>query len=81
LLQSAEIKGFSIHAYCLMPDHVHVLAEGVRATANALEFVRHFKQLTGFRFKQQTHKALWEFSFYDHVLSKADEIVEVARYI
>jgi putative transposase len=81
LLRSAKIKGLSIHAYCLMPDHVHVLAEGTCPAADALEFVRYFKQVNGFRFKKQAGKNLWEFSFYDHILSASDEIIEVARYI
>jgi REP element-mobilizing transposase RayT len=64
-----------------MPDHIHILAEGTSLTADALEFVRYFKQRTGLQFKQQTHKSLWEFSSYDHILPAQDEVVEVARYI
>ncbi|MGB9468603.1 MAG: transposase, partial [Candidatus Acidiferrum sp.] len=67
--------------YCLMPDHVHILTEGMHPTSDALEFVRHFKQRTAFGFKRKTQQALWEFSYYDHILSPKDQIIEVARHI
>jgi REP element-mobilizing transposase RayT len=81
LFQSAAANTFSSHAYCLMPDHVHILTEGIHPTADALEFVRHCKQLTAFQFKLKTQRTLWEFSYYDHILSPKDRIIEVARYI
>jgi len=81
LLRSANREGFSIHAYCLMPDHFRLLVEGTRPNSNALEFVRHFKQISAFHFKRHTHQSLWESSFYDHVLLPTESIIEVARYI
>ena len=81
LLDSASSKSFAIHACCLMPDHIHILVEGTSVKSDALEFLRLFKQRTGFYFKKTTHKALWEFSYYDHILRNEDPIVEVARYI
>ncbi len=44
LLKSAASRNFLIHAYCLMPDHVHVLTQGVHPTSDLLEFIRVFKQ-------------------------------------
>ncbi len=32
--------GFHIHAYCVMPDHVHVLAAANREQSNMLKFRR-----------------------------------------
>lgn len=81
LFHSALTRSFSIHAYCLMPDHVHILAEGTNTTSNALEFIRNFKQQSAFLFKQKTRQLLWEFSYYDFILRSTDSLVEVARYI
>jgi REP element-mobilizing transposase RayT len=69
-----------VSAYCVMPDHVHLLAEmpeGVSLEA----FMKHFKQLSGFRLKAQTGKPAWQVSYYDHVLRREEAVRDVARYI
>jgi len=81
LLRSANAASFSIHAYCLMPDHIHILAEGTLPACDALEFVRRFKQQTAFHFKQTARQLLWQSSYYDHVLRSYDDIIEIARHI
>src|ERR1700739_47297 len=81
LLYFASTKAFAIHAYCLMPDHIHILAEGTHSDSDALGFVRSFKQQTAFHFKKKTAQILWEFSHYDHILRARDNFVEVSRYI
>ena len=73
----------SVFAYCFMPDHLHLLAaapEGV----GMLNAVRHFKQLTSYRFRnlpQYRGEALWQRGFYDHALRKEEDINVVAGYI
>ena len=81
LLESATSRSFIIHAYCLMPDHIHILAESTCPTGDALAFTRLFKQRTGFHFRKTSRGVLWESSYYDHVLRKSDSLIEVARYI
>src|ERR1700737_921611 len=34
----SERHRFAVHAYCIMPDHVHVLAEGLSEGSNLLGF-------------------------------------------
>ena len=81
LLQSASSHSFTIHAFCLMPDHIHFLAEGTHSTSDALEFARYFKQRTAFFHKQRAQRVLWEFGYHDHILRAHDGLIEVARYI
>jgi putative transposase len=81
LVESASSHSFTVHAFCLMPDHIHFLAEGTLPTSDALEFARHFKQGTAFFHKQKTQRVLWEFGYYDHILRAQDGLIEVARYI
>ncbi|MGB2633205.1 MAG: transposase [Candidatus Acidiferrum sp.] len=81
LLHSAVVKSFAIDPYCLMPDHVHILAEGLRSVSDALAFISHFKQHTSLPFKTKTLQILWEFSYHNHILRPQDSMVEVARYI
>jgi putative transposase len=81
LLDTASSRSFTIHAYCLMPDHIHILVGGASMTSDALEFGRLFKLRTGFHFKKLAHQTLWECSDHDHVLRNGDPLIEVARYI
>jgi len=43
LRECAAHASFLLHAYCVMPDHLHFLAEGTSGEANLPEFVRVFK--------------------------------------
>ena len=58
----------TIHAYCIMPDHVHLLSEGLTPTANLLEFLKDLKRETGFAYKQETKSQLWQKKSYDRAL-------------
>jgi hypothetical protein len=55
-----------------MPDHFHLLAEGIRGSSNLLRFVAHYKQTTGFEFQQRWAQQLWQFKYFDHILRKSD---------
>ena len=79
--EHAAASEFFIHAYCVMPDHVHMLAGGRSETSNMLKFVMTFKQETAVEFASRTHRPLWQFKYYDHILRGADSADRVARYI
>jgi putative transposase len=51
---------FAIPAYCFMPDHVHLLAEGSEDSADLKRFIKSAKQDSGFYFKQRTRTRLWQ---------------------
>src|SRR5487761_419647 len=50
LRKHAAICGFCVHAYCVMPDHIHVLAAGATEQSNLMKFVESFKQATAVDF-------------------------------
>jgi REP element-mobilizing transposase RayT len=81
LLECAAGCGFRLHAFCVMPDHVHFLAEGMNDRCDLREFVRLFKQRTSFAFRKLRRNPLWEMSYYDHILRSSDPIEDVACYI
>src|ERR1700690_4042623 len=83
LLDCARRYGFVVHAYCLMPDHLHllVLVQGSQSSANLTKFMRIFKSRTAFAFRQCDGQRLWEMSYYDHVLRTSDSLKDVANYI
>lgn len=72
--------GFTLFAYTLMPNHVHILAHSASGES-AQEFMRYFKQLSGFAFKARMGQALWQIGFYDHILRSDEAIRPLAEYI
>jgi len=60
---------------------VHVLLHGTKADADLVEYVKLFKQITGFGFKRRTGRQLWHRSFHDHVLRVEEDVDDIAAYI
>jgi REP element-mobilizing transposase RayT len=67
-------------AYCLMPDHAHFLLLGGPGT-NPIDFMKRFKQLSGFGYKQATGRKLWQKGYYDHIVRFEEGLEDVALYI
>jgi putative transposase len=70
-----------IAAYCFMPDHLHLLTNGLREDSDLRRFVKDLKQRTAFSFKRMVRKELWQRYFYDHVLRPGENWQAVASYI
>jgi putative transposase len=73
-------ENFSIWAYCFMPDHLHLILLA-QENSDLIKFIRIYKQLSGYRYKKETGKVLWQKSFYDHILRKEENIPQVIKYI
>jgi REP element-mobilizing transposase RayT len=69
---------FLVHAYCIMPDHSHILAEGNTPDANLVRFVSKWKQSTGYSLRDAASTPIWQRRFYDHVLRKGTDSDAVA---
>lgn len=80
LLDSAQHFAMAIHVFLFMPDHLHILMQGTSETSNALKFVSHFKQQTGYWFAKHELGG-WQKGFYDHILRTEVEIEKHTRYI
>jgi REP element-mobilizing transposase RayT len=76
-----EVHGFAVLAYCLMPDHVHLLLEGVVGPADLGEAMRSWKQRTGYEWKRRCGVPLWQEGFHDRVLREEDDTPAVIRYV
>jgi REP element-mobilizing transposase RayT len=81
LVKTAEDAGFDLMAYCLMPDHLHLLCTGRTEGAQLGPFVKLFKQVTGFQYKKATGRQLWQRGYYDHVLRSDEDAHDIAAYI
>jgi putative transposase len=80
-LQSSREKHKAIiHAYCVMPDHMHVLVE-MTAGMSLQKFARLFKQLSGYQLKATIGDFAWQTSYYDHMLRREEAILDIANYI
>jgi REP element-mobilizing transposase RayT len=79
--QFFEPSQFAVTAFCVMPDHVHLLLEALADDADFTSTMRSWKQTTGYAWKQRTQKRLWQEGYYDRVLRDHDSDLEVVRYI
>ena len=72
-----------------MPDHLHIVLEGDAENADLNKYISSFKQTSGYRYRQNVGQRfsadqkpkLWQPSFYDHVLRKDEDLLDVVRYI
>ena len=81
LKRISESMRFLVHAYCLMPDHVHFLVEARLPSANLLKFVAQWKQRTGYLFRHELSRRFWQRRFYDHILRRPEDCEAIAWYI
>ena len=70
-----------IYAYCIMPDHVHLLINA-SDRKGIVEFVREIKSLsTRIAWQHGYNGTIWQRSFYDHFLRRDEDCEMVASYI
>jgi putative transposase len=79
--RAATAYGVALSAYCFMPDHVHLLAEGTHVNADGRTFISRAKQLSGFHFAKAFGHRLWQHYGYEHVLRAQEDTLGVARYL
>ncbi len=74
-------ESFAVLAYCFMPDHAHLLVEGLKESSDLRRFAKLMKQHSGAAHALQTGQPLWQEGYYDRVLREEEDVKEVARYI
>ena len=79
--RTAAIEQFQILAYCLMPDHAHLLVEGMSATSDLRRFAKMAKQRSGGVHRRRCGQRLWQEGYFDRVLRDKDDVSSIARYI
>jgi putative transposase len=72
---------FVILAYCLMPDHAHLLLVGMTDCADLRRCAKLAKQRNGGVYARRTGQPLWQEGYYDRVLRNGEDSRTVARYI
>jgi REP-associated tyrosine transposase len=81
IVQGFPADHFAVIAYCVMPDHVHLLLEGLRDDADLPVAMHNWKQRTAFIWKQTTGNRLGQSGYYDYVVRDEDSIPSIVKYI
>jgi REP element-mobilizing transposase RayT len=75
-------ENFKLYAYCIMPDHLHLLLCPDENGKNLSGVMQLISGRTTKAFWQQGGKdKLWQRGFYDHVARKTEDLREIALYI
>jgi putative transposase len=75
-------KNILIFAYCLMPDHLHLLISLPEKSESLSKIIRDFKSYTTKICREQTNQyRLWQKGFYDHIVRKHEDLMQICEYI
>jgi putative transposase len=80
-LRAAKRFEFDVFAYCVMPDHAHLLVHGQSERSNLPRFVKRAKQSSGQIYARAVKEPLWQDSYYDHVVRPEESLDGIACYI
>jgi len=81
LARTATEQRFAVIVYCFMPDHLHLLVEGLSDDSDCKVFIKKFKQYSGYYYSQERKDTLWQRYGFEHVLRDDEVTLNVARYI
>ena len=75
-------RSISLYAFCLMPDHVHLLLRLGERRWTLGDIMRSLKGFTTKRSWQLGYRGpLWQVRFYDHIVRRSEDGQEIAAYI
>ena len=77
--QATAAREVALIAYCLMPDHAHLLGQMMHG--NILQWVDACKQRSAFQGFCRGIRPLWQDSYVDRMLRSEDSMLDVAAYI
>lgn len=82
-LKEEKVKaGVKIFAFCLMPDHFHMLISPGDSGVNISGFIGSFKsKATRIGWKYGIKKKMWQGRFYEHVVRPNEPLNGVCEYI
>jgi REP element-mobilizing transposase RayT len=69
-----------LYAFCIMPDHVHLLV-GASESTGIIDFVKRVKGRFSVACRNMGRAGLLQKSFYDHMIRKDEDLRKAAEYI
>jgi putative transposase len=82
ILRAATEKQFEIIAYCFMPDHLHLVVEGMADGSDLKAFAKLAKQYSGYYYAR-THGGgkLWQRYGHDRIVRDEADLRDRVRYV
>jgi len=81
LLAQAAVRGVTVYAYCVMPDHVHLVVSP-SPSCDIVQFVGAFKNLAQrAAWRLGVRGAFWQRSFWDHFVRSDEDLNAVIAYV
>lgn len=82
ILRACAEKQFEILAYCFMPDHLHLIVEGMSQESDLKVFAKLAKQYSGYYYRRAHPKhTLWQHGGNDHIIRDEVDLLERLRYV
>ena len=81
ILRTAVDEEFAVLAYCFMPDHVHLLVQGVTIAARLPAFAKLARQRASVASRGMRHGLLWQEGYFERTLRRDEDLASVAEYI
>ena len=81
LLSTAANFRFALYAYCVMPDHAHIVALGEYDDSDLDKFMRSWTTQTGFAWRRNHAGHLWQGGYFDSILGSDVSIYFAAQYV
>lgn len=81
LVELRRARGNPVFAYCLMPDHAHLVL-GVRRESSLTSFVQAWKSLTTREWRgRRRGQSLWQRSFHDRAQRQHEHLRATCLYV
>ncbi len=64
-----------------MPDHAHLLVEGIAETSDLKRFAKMAKQRSGGLYRRRHDQRLWQEGYFERVLRDKDDVRSFAQYV
>ena len=80
-LRAGAEEGFSILTYCFMPDHLHLIVQGLGDDSDCKAYIKAAKQFSGYYFKRAIGRRLWQRYGHERVIRDDMERALTIRYL
>jgi REP element-mobilizing transposase RayT len=77
LKRACSIHGYKLLACCLMPDHLHLLAQAFEGSTDLPGLIRAVKSFS----TRSIGHALWQRGYYEHIMRSYEDVKRTAEYI
>jgi putative transposase len=74
---ACSVHKYELLAFCLMPDHLHLLVQSQAVATDLRSFVRAMKSFC----TRSVGRKIWQTGFYEHVMRTSEDVKKTAEYI